>query len=59
MLKITLKIKCPKHPKYNPDKGPEGIKGGCTICQEIFMCYMEVKAIDRRVHRIIEEHTKR
>ena len=35
MLKITLK--CPKHPKYNPEKDREGgIKGNCKDCYNLF-----------------------
>lgn len=33
-IKLDVKMKCPKHPRYDPEKDYiGGIKGGCQACQ--------------------------
>ncbi len=35
-LKFRLKLKCAKHPRYDPQKqGEGGIKAGCPECQRM------------------------
>jgi len=43
MLKIRIKenVKCPRHPRYNPElEGESGIKGGCVHCTALFGLFM-------------------
>ncbi len=33
---IKIKLKCPKHPRFNPRRGGRSsIKAGCGFCQQI------------------------
>jgi hypothetical protein len=35
-LRVKVKGKCPKHPRYNPELGRGAIKGTCRTCLELF-----------------------
>ena len=38
---LILKLKCPKHPRYNPPLHLEdGIRGGCQRCMELLELYL-------------------
>lgn len=48
MLKIHWK--CAKHPRYNPEvEGEAGIRGGCTVCYELYTLYRSYVAATRRL----------
>lgn len=43
-IKINWKARCPKHPKYNPEKdGEAGLKGGCDKCFALLDAHMASK----------------
>ena len=47
MWKARLKVnmKCPVHPRYNPEKGGRGaIKGGCRMCESIAIAHEKLYA---------------
>jgi hypothetical protein len=43
-IKLKLKGKCPKHPRFNPELGRGAIRGGCPECMAL---YEVVAARDR------------
>jgi hypothetical protein len=45
-LRLNLKITCPRHRKYDPQKsGEAGIKAGCAECYRMLRVYKAVAAI--------------
>ena len=32
--------KCPRHPRYQPSRGPGTIKGGCESCHALWKVYL-------------------
>ena len=34
-IKLKLKGKCPKHPRFNPELGRGAIRGGCPECMAL------------------------
>ena len=50
-MAFKINIACPKHPRYNPvEGGLDTIKGGCTLCLEIYRLYTEYIATLNRVN---------
>jgi hypothetical protein len=43
-IKLKLKGKCPKHPRFNPELGRGAIRGSCPECMAL---YQVVAARDR------------
>lgn len=46
MLRIRAKweAKCPRHPRYNPEKdGEGGIKGGCMSCRLLLQAFYKFR----------------
>ena len=35
-IKMKLKGKCPKHPRFNPELGRGAIRGGCRECLALY-----------------------
>jgi hypothetical protein len=35
-IKMKLKGKCPKHPRFNPEIGQGAIRGGCRECLALY-----------------------
>jgi hypothetical protein len=62
MLKIRARWqgKCPKHPRYNPDKdGEVGIKGGCATCTvllDVFHSWKKMEAFTRSFDSVVDAH---
>lgn len=50
-LRITLTVRCQKHPRYDPAKGEAAIKGGCSECVRTLEVY-------RRALKTAEEIAK-
>jgi len=40
-LKINdaIEAKCPRHPRFNPEKEGHNFKGGCSTCRELWNVY--------------------
>ena len=35
-IKLKLKGRCPKHPRFNPEIGQGAIRGGCRECPALY-----------------------
>lgn len=45
--KYSVKAKCSKHPRYNPEKaGRAGITEGCRGCEEVYDFWFMTKRLD-------------
>ncbi len=44
-IKIKSKLACPKHPKFNPQEGESGIKGGCIRCFAIHDVWFKLQSL--------------
>ena len=51
MLKQTVKIslKCPKHPRYNPEVKQQGFHAGCDMCASLWRVYLAAKDLEVRL----------
>jgi hypothetical protein len=57
MITVTLKAKCPRHPRFNPSlEGRGGIVGGCKGCEELCELFEEWARMARRVKEFEERH---
>jgi hypothetical protein len=44
--RVKAAVKCPKHPRHNPDKDGRGpIKGDCVTCNPVVDAYRAVLSI--------------
>jgi hypothetical protein len=54
-VRESVKAKCPRHPRYNPERGGYGaIVGGCSTCREIYLLFEARTKLDvalREFHR--------
>jgi hypothetical protein len=64
-LKINLRVrrsgrvKCPCHPRYNPENdGAGAIRGGCRYCVAIYELYAGRLALERSL-QALEQHITR
>lgn len=45
---LRLSIKCPNHPRYNPERdGEAAIRGACRICTALFQLWKQARVITR------------
>jgi hypothetical protein len=45
---LKLKLRCRKHPRYNPAaKGLGGIRGGCEFCFQLYQLYRSINDMQR------------
>ncbi len=58
-LKINLRVrrsvhvKCPRHPRYNPEReGAGAVRGGCRYCLAIYDLYAGKLAIERSLQTL-------
>lgn len=57
---LSIRIKCPYHPRYNPMIGGEGaIVAGCRYCGAIYKYFLEgtrlLRDVDEALHTENEE----
>jgi len=64
-LKINLRVRrcvrvrCPRHPRYNPEcEGAGAIRGGCRYCQAIYELYAAKLTVERSL-QALEQHIAR
>jgi hypothetical protein len=51
---IRQRLTCPRHPRYNPERGGEAaIRGGCRICTEILQLRAKSTAFQAAVHDVV------
>lgn len=50
-LKINdaIEAKCPRHPRFNPEKEGHNFKGGCSTCQKLWNVYRAKLELERAV----------
>lgn len=56
-LEIThsFKLSCPRHPRYNPERGGEAaIVGGCAICTSLYRLWRGSAALAQEYHEVAE-----
>jgi hypothetical protein len=51
-VRIKLDLKCPKHPRFNPENGPGAVKAGCWQCEAL--CSIQAQAT--RVTELAREY---
>ena len=64
-LKINLRIrrsvhvKCPRHPRYNPEReGAGAIRGGCRYCLAMYDLYAGKLAVERSLQALEQQITQ-
>ena len=64
-LKINLRVrrsvhvKCPRHPRYNPEReGAGAIRGGCRYCLAIYDLYAGELAVERSLQALEQQITR-
>lgn len=50
-LKVNSRVvaKCPKHPRFNPEKEGRNIKGCCSTCFSLFALFQARQQLDAAV----------
>ena len=49
-VRESVKAKCPRHPRYNPERGGYGaIIGGCSTCRDIYSLFEARTKLDAAV----------
>jgi hypothetical protein len=47
-VRRSVRVKCPRHPRYNPEReGAGAIRGGCRYCVAIYELYAGKLAVER------------
>ncbi len=57
MLEIAIRgrIRCPKHPRFNPASGMGAVKGGCWICAEMVRAHRAAEELQRRLVQLRDD----
>ena len=54
-VRRSVRVKCPRHPRYNPERdGAGAIRGGCRYCVAIYELYagkLAVEALEQQIAR--------
>lgn len=48
-MAFKLVLACPRHPKYDPRKGPDAIVGGCPNCWALVDFAKDVERVKRKM----------
>lgn len=55
-VRRSVRVKCPRHPRYNPEcEGAGAIRGGCRYCLAIYELYASKLAVERSL-QTLEQH---
>ena len=58
-VRRSVRVKCPRHPRYNPEReGAGAIRGGCRYCLAMYDLYAGKLAVERSL-QALEQHTTR
>ena len=58
-VRRSVRVKCPRHPRYNPEReGAGAIRGGCRYCQAIYELYAGKLAVEQSL-QVLEQHITR
>lgn len=50
--KVLIKIRCDKHPHYDPDMGEGAIRGGCVGCTTILQIAKSVEKLKKVLNEL-------
>lgn len=54
-LNDSIEAKCPKHPRFNPEKEGNNIKAGCSTCHTLYDLYRSKLEFERSL-RILQRN---
>jgi hypothetical protein len=58
-VRRSVRVKCPRHPRYNPERdGAGAIRGGCRYCLAMYELYAGKLAVERSL-QALEQHITR
>ena len=58
-MRQSVRVKCPRHPRYNPERqGAGAIRGGCRYCVALYELYASKLAVERSL-QALEQHIMR
>ncbi len=58
-VRRSVQVKCPRHPRYNPEcEGARAIRGGCRCCLAMYELYAGKLSVDRSL-QALEQHITR
>jgi hypothetical protein len=58
-VRRSVRVKCPRHPRYNPERDGAGtIRGGCRYCVAIYELYAGKLAVERSL-QALKQHIAR
>ena len=55
-VRRSVRVKCPRHPRYNPERDGAGvIRGGCRYCVAIYELYAGKLAVERSLQALEQQ----
>ena len=58
-VRRSVRVKCPRHPRYNPEReGAGAIRGGCRYCLAIYDLYAGKLAVERSLRALEQQITR-
>ena len=55
-VRRSVRVKCPRHPRYNPERNGAGaIRGGCRYCLAIYELYAGKLAVERSLQALEQQ----
>lgn len=48
-LRIDIREKCPRHPRYDPRQGQGAIRGACILCSGLWRLHLAADEAHRRL----------
>jgi len=59
LVRRSVRVKCPRHPRYNSERdGAGAIRGGCRYCLAMYELYAGKLAVERSL-QALEQHITR
>ena len=58
-VRRSVRVKCPRHPRYSPEReGAGAIRGGCRCCLTIYELYAAKLAVERSLQALEQRITR-
>ena len=55
-VRRSVRVKCPRHPRYNPEReGAGAIRGGCRYCLAMYDLYAGKLAVERSLQALEQQ----
>src|SRR6516162_3123541 len=55
-VRRSVRVKCPRHPRYNPEReGAGAIRGGCRYCLAMYELYAGKLAVERSLQALEQQ----